>query len=291
MKIVVASCSKIQSVNPQPAWLDILQEKPDLLLLIGDTVYLSHNHHTDPVALRTELQQLYKEQLSEPNFSNLLADIKQRDAKVLAIYDDHDFLGDNRYGGDQDPALREVARDELIKHFSPSQTGSDVYSFTKHGLIDVVVLDERFYRRSPSTSSASRDAILGTTQWTWLETIVATSTANYLLIASSTTVHTYGNESWEQYPQAFNRLVNLLKGRRGAFVVSGDVHRNAVYDDSGIIELVTSAVARKGLAFGAERKNYAILTFDDKKMHVDLKSLKIGWRFNFDIALSNWTLP
>jgi alkaline phosphatase D len=291
MKVAAASCSKIQSINPQPVWLEILEEKPDILLLLGDTIYLEHDHHTDPEALAAELHKLYATQLAEPGFSALLDDIKKRGAKILAIYDDHDFLGNNRYGGDYNPALREAARSEFIKFISPPRTGLDVYSFTKHGILDVAVLDERFYRQSPSVSYADRDAILGAAQWEWLENIVASSKAPYLLIASSTTLHTFGDESWEQYPQAFQRLVNLLKNRNGALVLSGDVHRNAVYDDSGIIELVTSAAARKGLVFGAHRKNYAVLTFDEKRVHVDLRSLKVGWRFKFDIPLSHWALP
>ena len=31
-----------------------------------------------------------------------------------------------------------------------------------------------------------------------------------LVVASSTTLHTFGDESWEQYPAAFPRIVTLL---------------------------------------------------------------------------------
>ena len=47
-------------------------------------------------------------------------------------------------------------------------------------------------------------------------------------------MRTFADESWEQYPGAFNRMINLLKGRRGAMVVSGDVHRNAACDWSSV---------------------------------------------------------
>jgi phosphodiesterase/alkaline phosphatase D-like protein len=210
---------------------------------------------------------------------------------VLAIYDDHDFLGNNRYGGDHAPALREAARKEFIRVFGPTMTGSEVYRSLRVGAVEIVVLDERFHRQSPAASSGDRNAILGSDQWTWFEQLVASSNARYLLVASSTTLHTFGDESWEQYPAAFRRIVSLLRGRRGALVVSGDVRRNATYDDSGVIEIVTSAVARKGLVFGSPRKNYGILSFDDQALRVELRSLKVGSRFDFRIPLDQWALP
>lgn len=292
MKIAVASCTKIQQISPQPVWREILDEKPDAVLLLGDNVYLDHDHHTDPAALRNELNGFYQKQFSEPNFAALRADLKKRKAPMLAIYDDHDFLGNNRYGGDHDPALGRAARDEFVTWFKPPRTGEDVYSVTRFELVDVVILDERFYRTAPHISRSNREAVLGAKQWMWFENIVQTSKAPYLLVASSTTVHTWGDESWEDYPAAFSRLQTLIGNKRkGRFVVSGDVHRNAVYDDSGIVELVTSAAARNGLLFGGKRKNYGILTFDSKQLQVDLRSLKAGSRFKFKIPLSNWDIP
>lgn len=291
MKIAVASCAKIQQTSPQPVWRAIQNEQPDVLLLLGDNIYLDHNHHSDPAALQTELHELYSRQFSEPHFAALLADLRARKSLILSIYDDHDFLGNNRYGGDHNPALRLAARNEFISWFNPPQSGSDVYSFTQLGLVDVVVLDERFYRSSPDVSKTDRDAILGVQQWAWFEQSVARSQAPYLLVASSTTIHTWGDESWEDYPGAFDRLRRLIGSKRGALVVSGDVHRNAAYDDSGVVELVTSAVARNGVGFGGPRANYGILDFDAQRLRVDLRSLKAGWRFNFDILLNNWTIP
>ena len=122
MKIAVASCTKLQQINPQPVWSEIQIERPDVLLLTGDNVYLDHDNHKDPAKLREELQRLFAAQLAEPNFAALLADLRARGGTLLAIYDDHDFLGNNCYGGDHDPALREAARDEFIRAFAPVQT-------------------------------------------------------------------------------------------------------------------------------------------------------------------------
>ena len=290
MKIAIASCIKLQQTNPQPVWLEILTEKPDVVVLLGDTVYLEHDRHTDPERLQNELRGLYAKQFAEPNFLALREDLDSRNAKLLAIYDDHDFLGNNRYGGDHDPALREAARGEFARAFELNTFTGDVYQVVHTGLVDIVILDQRFYRSAPDISKGSRDAILGANQWTWFEQVVKDSTAKFLMVAFSTTLHTFGDESWEDYPGAFSRMRELLQKKRGAFIASGDVHRNALYDDSGVVEVVTSAVARHGIVFGAPRKNYGILTFSDEQMRVQLRSLKSGWRFDVTLDREAWSL-
>ncbi|HSI58725.1 MAG TPA: alkaline phosphatase D family protein [Ideonella sp.] len=292
MKLIAASCTKHQDIAPQTVWADIQAERPDVLLLHGDNVYLQHNQHDDPLLLAAELRSLYAQQFAEPAFAALLADLRARGGQLAAIYDDHDFLGDNRCGGDVSPALREAARGEFIRAFGPPlRAGSEVYRVLPLGLVDLVVLDGRFHRSSLATSRDDRDAMLGSLQWRWLENTLAASIAPYLVLASATTLHDYGSESWEHCPAAFSRLTGLLKGRPGALVIAGDVHRNAAYDDSGVIEIVTSAVARRGMVFGAVRQNYAVLSFDAQAVRVELRCLKVGGRFDFNIPLARWALP
>lgn len=40
MKLAAASCAKIQDIDPRLAWAEIQQERPDVLLLLGDNVCL-----------------------------------------------------------------------------------------------------------------------------------------------------------------------------------------------------------------------------------------------------------
>ena len=291
MKIVAAACCNIRDVNPQPAWAEIRAEHPDALLLLGDNVYLQHDDHGAPDALAAELAALYARQFAEPDFAAVVADLRSRGGELIAIYDDHDFLGNNRYGADASPALRLAARNAFITAFAPAMTGEDVYRVHRLGLVDLVVLDGRFHRAAPAADRDNPDALLGAAQWAWLESTVAESTSRYLLVASATTLHAFGDQSWEHYPAAFRRMAALLRGRAGALLVSGDVHRNAAYDESGVIEIVTSGVAHRGRAFGGLRKNYGVLTFDDTALHVELRSLKVGSRFAFSIPRSQWRLP
>ncbi|MES9969217.1 MAG: alkaline phosphatase D family protein, partial [Candidatus Thiodiazotropha sp.] len=167
MKIVAASCSKIQQIDPQPVWSTIKEEEPDVLMLLGDNIYLDRNRHKDPNKLRKELRELYSRQVNEHHFQELINDLSARGAKLLVTYDDHDFIGNNRYGADEEPELGEVAREELLRAFSVPTTNGDIYSHTKTTLVDIVMLDERFYRQSPEEARGDRDAILGEKQWFW----------------------------------------------------------------------------------------------------------------------------
>lgn len=290
MKIAATSCCKLQQVNPQPVWREIMEESPDVLILAGDNIYLDDNQHDQPRKLRAELQARYHAQLHEVHYAALLADLHGRGATLLATYDDHDFLGDNRYGEDHDPALRETAREELVRTFAVPMTGRDVYSVTHTALADIVVLDARFYRADPARSREDDNAILGPGQWDWFERVLRRSTARYLLVVSSSTYHDFGGECWEQYPLAFARMRRLLTGRAGAMIISGDAHRNALYDDSGVMEIVTSGVSQKSMVFGTTRKNYGIFSFDEHCMRAELRSLKAGSRFDISISLDNWQL-
>lgn len=297
MKVAIASCIKVQDLAPQAVWDEIRASQPDVLLLLGDNVYLDRNDHGDPQALAGELRVLYRRQFAQPQFAELLAELQGRGGRLFAVCDDHDFLGDNRCGGDVDPALREAARGEFVRAFSPARTRGDtsdeVYALHRLGIVDLLLLDLRFHRRAAASVEAAMDldALLGAAQWRWFEAAVAGSRAPYLLVASGTTAHRFGAESWEQYPAAFQRLRSLLAPRRGALVVSGDVHRNAVYDDSGMVEIVSSGAARVGAVFGAERRNWGLLHFQAARLAVQLHGLKVQDRLSFEIALDHWALP
>jgi phosphodiesterase/alkaline phosphatase D-like protein len=290
MKIAAASCTKLADDPDQTVWTLIRREQPDVLLLMGDNVYLRSNRHTDPVRLEHGLGNRYAEQLAQKRFAALLKDMKARGKPVLAIYDDHDFLGDNRTGTDNPLELRRAARRALVEAFDPPTTDGQVYSVSRLGLVDVVVLDTRFHRAPPGSTSVN--AVLGAKQWTWLEaTLAAATPAKYTVVVSSTTFHRFGDESWELYPKAAARLRTLLAGRRGALVIAGDIHRNYAYDDDGVVEIITSGAARKGVTYGAPRRNYAILDFTPASVHVQLHSLKVNGRFDFTIPRARWALP
>jgi alkaline phosphatase D len=298
LQIAIASCAQFRSDPDQPAWDEIRAAKPDVLLLLGDNIYLKKDSHRKPDRLADELRGLYKEQFLQPRFAALLADLRQRGGQLVATYDDHDFLGNNRYGADADNlSLRETARSEFIAAFAPRQTGADVYALYHLGkadaapLVDLVVLDARFYRTDPADDSPGRDAMLGAAQWQWLEQVVTSSKARYLVVASSTTVHAIKDENWPQYPQAHQRLLQLLRGRPGALVVSGDVHENLAQGHDGVVEITSSGVARRKV-FGTKMlRNWGLLEFGAAALRVRLQSPDPKWQRDITLSLNHWSLP
>lgn len=292
MRIVFCSCSKLQSYSPQPVWDRIRAEMPDVMLMLGDNIYLDNDNHDSPGPLAAELSRLYEAQLAEPHFAALKADLADRHAALVATYDDHDCLGNDRAGADSPNALREASRNELIRAFAPPMTGADVYSVSQFANVRLIVLDTRFYRTNATKSNKDRNGMLGSKQWTWLEALIkGPAPGPFTVIATSTPVHQFGqNESWEDHQGAFMRLRDLIAGRPGTLVVSGDIHHNDQYDDSGIVELVSSGVSRKGWLFGGKRENYGVLTFDADGVDVAFKGLKNGEQANFRLPLADWHL-
>jgi hypothetical protein len=135
-------------------------------------------------------------------------------------------------------------------------------------------------------------------QWSWLETELAALTTDYVVLASSTTFYTYGiaSESWEEYPTAHRRLADLLaapafRAQHRPIIISGDVHSNECYDEGGVIEIVSSGGARRGIVFGAERRNWCLMTFSAAGLRVELHGLRNRDRDDFTIPSATWTLP
>ena len=89
---------------------------------------------------------------------------------------------------------------------------------------------------------------------------------------------------------AFERLRQLIGNRKGALLISGDIHSNQSYDDSGVIELVSSGVSRRGIVFGGLRENFAVLAFGKQGVSVQFRGRKKRDQASFRIELDEWTL-
>ena len=64
--IAAASCANIQQVNPQPVWSEIRAERPDVLLLLGDNIYLDHDRHSSPDKLQRDIARHLRHPLLSP---------------------------------------------------------------------------------------------------------------------------------------------------------------------------------------------------------------------------------
>ncbi len=232
LRIAFASCA--DQTRPQPLWDDILEQRPDRFLFIGDAVYAD----TEDL---DEFRQAYHDLAAVPGFRAL----RQR-VPVLATWDDHDF-GDDDAGRDyplREESQRLFAEFHRLPPESPVHRRPGVYDahYVEHDghRVQILLLDTRYFRSPigramlPSRDCPFRrylpdpDAVmLGETQWQWLAQRLREPADVRLLVTSTQLIpdrHCW--EKWANAPTERARLLKLIGESRagGLVVLSGDRH-------------------------------------------------------------------
>lgn len=252
--IALASCMK-DDHDFQDAWHVLLAQKPDLQLLLGDNAYVDSKRRGNHWSKHMDMRRVGQ-------FQNVL-----RQVPTYAIWDDHDFAGDNSAGA----GLKE--RVELLQVFQelwgnpaagiPGVPGA-FFKLTR-GDVDFFVLDVRYHRSRLGARNDARKRMLGDGQFQWLARGLRQSKARFKVICSGSTIAVDGKDCWTQYEFALQRVYDLIRDARidGVFWVSGDLHRSQIevqpkaktgfYD---LVEVVSSGIAVKGA------HSFATLSFD-----------------------------
>src|SRR5690606_16147742 len=125
-------------------WNTLRQTNPDLLLLLGDNVYIDNPTHP-------EIQRYcYYRRQSRPEFRRFVCA-----TPVYAVWDDHDFgVNDCWYGSDpQDPAWKpDVLRIFTQNWVNPGygrENAPGVWFRFDRGPLRVIMTDGRYYRSDP----------------------------------------------------------------------------------------------------------------------------------------------
>lgn len=213
----------------------IFLEKPDIYLFLGDNVY--------PEGENLEALSLAYKQL---NIHPFWKGLKKREAKMFAIWDDHDY-GIND-GGAENP-FQEASKELFLETFSfppkhPLRNRKGLYYSEVFGegqeKLRIIFLDTRTFRTplkkgplffrffSPYIENWETGAtFLGNKQWEWLESELQKEEA-FLLLISGIQVLPYEHhfERWENFPLERLRLLNLLEKyqKRNLLILSGDRH-------------------------------------------------------------------
>ncbi|GAB4043747.1 alkaline phosphatase D family protein [Spirosoma litoris] len=223
--IAFGSCS--DQKRPQPLWDDIVAQKPDLWIWLGDNIY------GDSESMDT-LRAKYTRQKSNPVYQQL-----RQSAPIIGVWDDHDY-GVND-GGKEYPKRKEsqqVMLDFLdVPANSPLRTQAGAYSVNTYGpngqRVKVILLDGRYFRdplkkeNKKNVPDPSGD-MLGETQWKWLEQQLTNSDADVHIIGCGIQFlpeeHVY--EKWANFPTARQRFLDLISKTKpkGAMLISGDRH-------------------------------------------------------------------
>ncbi len=229
-RIHFGSC--VKQTQPMPIFRTIVQDRPEVFLMIGDNIYADTE---DMEVMRAKYAQLN----ADPGFSLLRAT-----CPVLATWDDHDF-GRND-AGQEYPKKREAQK--IFSDFwgdplnSPRPQREGVYDAQIIGpegqRVQIVLLDTRYFRGPLKTGERrvggpyypNEDAsvpMLGEAQWQWLEEQLK-QPAEIRIIATSIQfiAEAAGQETWSNLPAERQRLIDLIETTEAAGVVflSGDRH-------------------------------------------------------------------
>ena len=292
-RLAIASFCRVQWQPKQPAWASIARAKPDLLLLLGDNVYM--REYADKSRWdHVHLENRYREQFREPNFRALIAT-----TPFMATWDDHDFSPNDARGADASNMMREESRALFHKYMARSVglTNPDIYASHEIGNVKVIMLDARYYseRADPKRPAAT---LLGKPQENWLWRQLDHD-RRYTVIGAGATLGPNEKdrkfETWRSYRDFYARFLEQIAKRRRVMVVSGDIHRNAVTDHGGFFEVTSSGIGRLEIIqkkpkqiLGQPLDNYGLITFSEKFVDVALHGRRASDQISARIDSERW---
>jgi alkaline phosphatase D len=266
MRFVMGSCAKYGQDHSLFGTISALQ--PSLALMVGD------NHYSDSADLavqRWAYRWMHGERAErsttcgtptvgarwcdEP-VSAAFQETRERvkmfqRVPTLAVWDDHDFIGNDSHGGVlSNPFLgadAQVLKDRALRAFkeswaNPSYGEPDVpgiYFKHSHGDVDFFMLDDRFYRApndwttseivrtfengrdlldsviqvTPGQAILGNPSIIGRRQTAWLrrELLASTARIKFVVTGSAWSDIVGGGESWSHYAPARDAIFDFVQ--------------------------------------------------------------------------------
>jgi alkaline phosphatase D len=244
-RIAFGSC--LDEEKPAPRWATVVDQNPQVFMMLGDNVYADSVGSRDIGPDLNEMRRAYATLSAEPGFARLRSRVP-----LLGVWDDHDYgLND---GGVENP-IKVDAKNIFADFFDvpvddAMRSREGIYRSAIYGpagrRVQIILLDTRWFR-SPLKDTDERNApgkqrfvpdddpdktMLGDAQWQWLETQLR-QPAELRLIVSSVQVIAEGHgwEGWRTLPRELVRLTRTIEKTRanGVIFLSGDRHRAAAY--------------------------------------------------------------
>jgi alkaline phosphatase D len=316
MKIAFASCMCTRVFKDQPVWAQIAAQKPDKLVLLGDSIYLDIATATHPQAMTDDefaqhLFALYSELLAQPQFRALVQGLPQ--GSVFATWDDHDFLWDNACGATlaKQPGHRSkialstaffsayrraLALGLVPDSFPDAYNDAAFWPAQPQPLATPSVAlatdlwlhlsDGRTHRTERWPLAERQRQLLGPAQRSQIGAAVAAAPNALHLLASGSILADY-----KRYPSDWQWL-NQLAAQQRMLALSGDIHRNeldAYYTGGWPLHEATSsgAAVKDAVVVGQARQNFGLL--DVQPAEVGLQLFEKGvCRQTRKLARSTW---
>ncbi len=197
----------------------IADAKPDLMLWLGDNIYLREPDWGS----WTGFLYRYTQMRSLPEMQRLL-----RATHHYAIWDDHDFGPNDADGSFVNARLAQDAFDLFWPNppCTAPGVGGTTTSFS-YGDVDFFLLDDRTFRVPPEVVTDSA-TMLGDAQIDWLIRAMKYSDATFKIVAlggqflNSAAVY----ETYSTYPRERQRIIDRItqEGLKGVVFVTGDRH-------------------------------------------------------------------
>lgn len=230
---VVTSCMNPMQFPLQPAWDEVLRQKPAFHLLLGDNVYADTTSYL--VLRRHHLQQR-----AVPNFARVLATMPS-----YATWDDHDFGPNDSHA--QTPGKENslaLFRDMWANPaFGTAETPGVFYRF-RWADVEYFVMDNRYYRTDEHAQVPNKTQF-GEAQLKWLYDGLRESKATFKIVATGYDVMS------SRYPDEIKVIAEIIRRSkaRGVLFHAGDIHRNEFkQQDHGagypITQITSSGIAR-----------------------------------------------
>ena len=282
MKVAFTSCMDPIDSPKQKVWKYIREHRPDLLILLGDNVYLDYGGTSDnwdneePQRLSDDefaraLYTRYQAQASIDNFRDAVNEIP----RVEIIWDDHDFIGNNSNGYDyRNPTTNDANNNPPRKHLiskalfyqysewlntrplpvaypaMPSMQamlGQADQGIQRHFDIDqtrFIMTDVRFYRQGRDEEAARPDNPAGAILGEEQQQWVRAKIEEWSGVKVICAGTALNSSSgWVTYPDyAWLKSLDLAN----CVFATGDIHKAVIqyHDDLGVMEIVASGAAR-----------------------------------------------
>lgn len=270
----IAFASGADQDRSQPAWDTLLALRPQLVLMLGNSVLAGMD---DMDELRLEYEKL----AARPGFAEL-----RRQSRFLATWNDLDFGLED---GGADFGKRAESQRAFLDFWdepagSPRRQRQGVYASQRFGppgrRLQVVLLDTRYgrgplWRASPDEARRrtplgmgpylpndhERARMLSEEQWRWLEAQLRQPADLRLIVTSIPFVMEFtGWESWANMPLERQRLLDLIRdtGANGVLLLSGnmpwsDISRLDADLPYPLWDATTGALDLRGAAIGPNR--------------------------------------
>jgi alkaline phosphatase D len=198
----------------------IADKQPDVMLWLGDNVYLRRQEYHDPAAMALR----YRNQRAFGPLQRLLTATSH-----LAIWDDHDF-GPNDADGSY-PLKGETLRLFRLYWANPGYGLPEVpgtFGLASLADVDFVLLDGRYHRSHPRLDDGPDKTMFGAAQFAWLKAALLGARGSVKLVANGSQFWNGASrfEGLHQFPTEQKALADFLLAQRipGLMFLSGDRH-------------------------------------------------------------------